>query len=93
MNKPTFVWCLFKIANLITALASLFAVFSRNTLSPGLVGLSISLSLTVSQALNFFVKMGAEFEANITAVERIKEYFQIPHEVSDFARWLIHSIR
>lgn len=63
-------------------MASLFAVFSRNNLSPGLVGLSISLSITVSQALNFFVKMGAEFEANITAVERIKEYFTIPHEVA-----------
>ncbi|RNA37460.1 multidrug resistance-associated 1 isoform X3, partial [Brachionus plicatilis] len=68
------------IANLIAALASLFAVFSRNSLSPGLVGLSISLSITVSQALNFFVKMGAEFEANITAVERVKEYFSIPQE-------------
>lgn len=67
---------------MITALASLFAVFSRNSLSPGLVGLSISLSITVSQALNFFVKMGAEFEANVTAVERIKEYFYIPHEVN-----------
>ncbi|CAF0716997.1 unnamed protein product [Brachionus calyciflorus] len=68
------------IANLIAALASLFAVFSRNSLSPGLVGLSISLAITVSQALNFFVKMGAEFEANITAVERVKEYFSIPQE-------------
>jgi len=68
------------VANLIAVLASVFAVFSRHNLSPGLVGLSISLSITVSQALNFFVKMGAEFEANITAVERIKEYFQIPKE-------------
>ena len=70
-----------QIATLIAALASLFAVFSRHALSPGLVGLSISLSITVSQALNFFVKMGAEFEANITGVERIREYFQIPQEV------------
>jgi ATP-binding cassette subfamily C (CFTR/MRP) protein 1 len=68
------------VANLIAVLASVFAVFSRHNLSPGLVGLSISLSITVSQALNFFVKMGAEFEANITAVERIKEYFNIPKE-------------
>jgi ATP-binding cassette, subfamily C (CFTR/MRP), member 1 len=35
------------IGNLITALASFFAVFSRNTLSPGLVGLTISYSLSV----------------------------------------------
>ena len=70
------------VANLIATLASLFAVFSRDKLSPGLVGLSISLSITVSQALNYFVKMGAEFETNITGVERIMEYFQIPHEVN-----------
>ena len=36
------------IGNLIAALSALFAVFSRNSLSPGLVGLSISLSLSVS---------------------------------------------
>jgi len=68
------------IGNIITALASLFAVFSRNSLSAGLVGLSISLSLSISQALNFFVRMGADFEANITALERIKEYVDIPQE-------------
>jgi hypothetical protein len=35
----------------------------------------------ISQALTFFVKMGADFEANITALERIKEYADIPQEV------------
>jgi len=68
------------IGNIITTLASLFAVFSRTSLSAGLVGLSISLSLSISQALNFFVRMGADFEANITALERIKEYVDIPQE-------------
>jgi ABC-type multidrug transport system fused ATPase/permease subunit len=75
------------IGNIITALASLFAVFSRNSLSAGLVGLSISLSLSISQALNFFVSMGANFEANITALERIKEYVDIPQE----ADWKIEG--
>jgi ABC-type multidrug transport system fused ATPase/permease subunit len=75
------------IGNLITALASLFAVFSRNSLSPGLVGLSISLSITVGQALNFFVKMAAEFEANVTAIERFMEFFEIPQE----APWSLSS--
>ncbi len=42
------------IGNIITALASLFAVFSRNSLSPGLVGLSISLSLSVSNQWIFY---------------------------------------
>lgn len=68
------------IGAVITALSSLFAVFSRNTLSPGLVGLSISLSLSISQALNFFVRMGADLEANITALERMKEMCEVPAE-------------
>jgi len=42
------------IGNIITALASLFAVFSRNSLSPDLVGLSISLSLSVSNQWMFY---------------------------------------
>ena len=47
------------IGNIITALASLFAVFSRNSLSAGLVGLSISLSLSVS--LNKYIN-GHQFK-------------------------------
>jgi ATP-binding cassette subfamily C (CFTR/MRP) protein 1 len=42
------------IGNLVTTLSALFAVFSRNTLSPGLVGLSISLSLSVIYSFIFF---------------------------------------
>ena len=39
------------VGNLITTLSALFAVFSRYTLSPGLVGLSISLSLSVMRLI------------------------------------------
>ena len=75
------------IGNVITALSALFAVFSRYHLSPGLVGLSISLSLSIAQALNFFVRMGADLEANITALERIKEMTDVPKE----AEWEIEA--
>jgi hypothetical protein len=35
----------------------------------------------ISENLNMFVRHVSEFEANITSVERIKEYFENKHEV------------
>ncbi len=36
-----------------------------------------------SQTLNMTVRASAEFETNITSAERIEEYCNTPHEVSD----------
>jgi ABC-type multidrug transport system fused ATPase/permease subunit len=68
------------IGSLITIFAALFAIFSRDTLTAGLAGLSISTSLNVSSTLNWLVRAVSEFEVNITSIERIKEYFDIKHE-------------
>nr|UOU03338.1 ATP-binding cassette subfamily C1-7 [Brachionus rubens] len=68
------------IGNIITIIAALFAILNRDSLSAGLAGLSISISLTISGNLNWFVRTVSEFEANITSVERIIEYFEIKHE-------------
>ena len=65
---------------MITVFASFFAVLARSSISPGVVGLSITYSLNVSQTLNWLVRMSADFETNITSVERIKEYCETPHE-------------
>lgn len=35
----------------------------------------------ISQTLNWLVRQFSEFEANVTSVERIKEYENTPHEV------------
>jgi hypothetical protein len=32
--------------------------------------------------MNWIVRVSAEFESNITSVERINEYLNTPHEVS-----------
>lgn len=32
--------------------------------------------------LNYLVRMTAEFESNVTSIERIQEYFKIPQEVN-----------
>nr|QNH67882.1 ATP-binding cassette transporter subfamily C member 1 X7 [Brachionus rotundiformis] len=68
------------LGNIITILAAFFAITSRSSLSAGLAGLSISISLSISSNLNWFVRTVSEFEANITSVERIIEYFDIKHE-------------
>lgn len=50
--------------------ACLFAVLARATISPAIVGLSISYALQISQVLSFLVRMTAEVETNIVAIER-----------------------
>lgn len=42
--------------------------------SPGLVGLSLSFAMSITQTLNWAVRMEAERENNIVSVERIREY-------------------
>lgn len=64
----------------MSVFAALFAVLSRSSISASLAGLSITYSLNVSQTLNWLVRMSADFETNITSVERIKEYCETPHE-------------
>ncbi|CAK6444659.1 unnamed protein product [Pipistrellus nathusii] len=68
------------VGNCIVLFATLFAVISRNSLSPGLVGLSISYSLQVTTYLNWLVRMSSEMETNIVAVERLKEYSETEKE-------------
>ena len=62
------------VGNLIILFASLFAVLSRGTIQPGLVGLSLSYALNVTNALNMLVRMTTEVETNMVSVERIQEY-------------------
>ncbi|KAJ9591217.1 hypothetical protein L9F63_002223, partial [Diploptera punctata] len=68
------------VGNLIIFFSALFAVLGRETLSPGLVGLSVSYALQITQTLNWLVRMTSDVETNIVAVERIKEYGETKQE-------------
>lgn len=60
--------------------ASLFAVFSRDTIEAAIVGLSITYALQTSSLMNFFVRITTEVETNIVAVERVEEYSEVQQE-------------
>ncbi|XP_039546373.1 canalicular multispecific organic anion transporter 1 isoform X1 [Pimephales promelas] len=68
------------LGNLVVFFSALFAVISRDSLNSGLVGLSISYALNVTQTLNWLVRMTSELETNIVAVERVSEYTEIKNE-------------
>ncbi|XP_074501872.1 ATP-binding cassette sub-family C member 2 [Sebastes fasciatus] len=72
------------LGNLVVFFSALFAVISRDTLDSGLVGLSISYALNVTQTLNWLVRMTSELETNIVAVERVSEYAELENE----AKWV-----
>lgn len=65
------------IGNIIIFFAALFAVLGRDSLSSGLVGLSVSYSLQITMALNMLVRWTSDVETNIVAVERLKEYGEV----------------
>lgn len=47
-----------------------------------LAGLAISFALSVTQSLNWSVRMASDLEANMVAVERLEQYCQIPSEAA-----------
>ncbi|XP_055548416.1 multidrug resistance-associated protein 1-like [Wyeomyia smithii] len=76
------------VGSLVVLFAALFAVLARETIGPATVGLSISYALQISATLSFMVRMTAEVETNIVAVERLEEYTQLPRE----AEWQKGSV-
>ena len=62
------------IANLLTLFTAITAVFMRDHLTAGTVGLMITFALQITHSLNLLVRMSSEIETNIVSVERIHEY-------------------
>lgn len=68
------------IGNIFIMFAAIFAIVSRGSLDPGVVGLALSYCLNVTNALSFLVRVTSDVETNMVAVERIQEYQEIPEE-------------
>ncbi|OXA39170.1 multidrug resistance-associated protein 1 [Folsomia candida] len=68
------------IGSLIIFAAAMFAVASRESIDPEIVGLSISSALQITALLNFLVRTASDLETNIVAVERIAELNSTPQE-------------
>jgi ABC-type multidrug transport system fused ATPase/permease subunit len=49
-----------------------------------LAGLSISLALTVTQSLNWTVRMASDLESQMVSVERIRSYCSMPQEAPHY---------
>uniref|UniRef100_A0A8D3BME4 Multidrug resistance-associated protein 1 n=1 Tax=Scophthalmus maximus TaxID=52904 RepID=A0A8D3BME4_SCOMX len=62
------------VGNCIVSSAALFAVIARESISPGIIGLSISYALQLTASLTWLVRMSSDVETNIVAVEKVKEY-------------------
>uniref|UniRef100_A0A8C0F341 Canalicular multispecific organic anion transporter 1 n=1 Tax=Bubo bubo TaxID=30461 RepID=A0A8C0F341_BUBBB len=68
------------VGSLVVFFSGLLAVISKGTLEGGIVGLSVSSALNVTQTLNWLVRMSSELETNIVAVERVHEYTKVKNE-------------
>ncbi|KAM4822942.1 ATP-binding cassette sub-family C member 3 [Urocitellus parryii] len=77
------------VGNCVVFFATLFAVIGRNSLNPGLVGLSVSYALQVTAILNWLIRSMSDVESNIVAVERVKEYSRTEME----APWVVEGSR
>jgi ATP-binding cassette subfamily C (CFTR/MRP) protein 1 len=58
----------------------MFAILSKDALSPAIAGLCITYSLQISMTLSMLVRQTADVETNIVSVERIDEYTKLPEE-------------
>ena len=77
------------IGNIITFGSAMFCILQQGSISQGDVGFVISYSLSITQVLNWLVRMTADVETNIVGVERIMEYAELPLE----APWITEEKR
>jgi len=64
------------LGNLVVLFAALLAVISGRDESS--LGLSVSYALTLTQTLKWLVRLSADVEMDVVAVERVMEYGDVP---------------
>uniref|UniRef100_A0A7S2H7W8 ATP-dependent transporter ycf16 n=1 Tax=Octactis speculum TaxID=3111310 RepID=A0A7S2H7W8_9STRA len=68
------------IGTAFTFIATILAVVGSGALTSGEGGLSITYALSITQTLNWLVRMSSDRESQVVAVERVDEYAQIQSE-------------
>ncbi|CAG5119030.1 unnamed protein product [Candidula unifasciata] len=68
------------VGNLILLLAATIAVATKDSISGGIIGLSITYALQITESLNWLVRMTSDLETQIVSVERIIEYTEVAME-------------
>ncbi|KAG2214416.1 hypothetical protein INT47_000972 [Mucor saturninus] len=58
----------------------------KSYIDPGLVGLSVSYALSVTQALSWVIRSYCDIETNIVSVERVNQYIELPREKYEASR-------
>ena len=80
------------VGSFVVLFAALFAVLARESMDAAIVGLSVSYALQISQTLSFLVRMTAEVETNIVAIERLEEYSNRPQEAAWKTKEMVRNI-
>ncbi|KAI1297750.1 hypothetical protein EDD11_006989 [Mortierella claussenii] len=75
--------CLSSVIILGSAFLSVVSLARHVAVDPGLVGLSLTYALNITQTLNWMVRQYTEVETNIVSVERLQEYVGLTPEAPD----------
>ena len=70
------------LGNLIVFFAAVFAFYSRDSLSAGVIGLSISYAMQMIDGFGWTIRMAGELESDSVALERVREYEELPQEAA-----------
>ncbi|KAJ4459649.1 Multidrug resistance-associated protein [Paratrimastix pyriformis] len=68
------------IGTLSVVSVALLAIVTRGSLSPGLAGVALSMSLSMTGWLGWFIRSDTDLETKMNSVERILEYTRVPRE-------------
>ena len=71
------------IGTFIVLFCAFFVCLDRGSLDPALGGLALSYALTVTQSINWTVRMTSQLETSVVSVERIKQYGDTPPEAPE----------
>lgn len=70
------------VGNLIVLTATIIAVTSSDSISAGILGLSITYALQITENLNWMVRLTSDLETQVVSLERIIEYTEIKTEAA-----------